>query len=235
MNRAARSFRGFTVVELMMSMAFISILMLAIALTVIQISNIYNKGLTMKSVDQAGRTLSLDMRQTVAQSQPFNIDTALRLQKYPNSNANDPDGGRLCTGTYSYVWNFGKAMDNPINEYDSGSDTIRFAKVRDNGGQYCADVSKLVQRQDAVELLSSSDNDLAIQSFQITKLVDDPTIGQALYRIVMEIGTNNQTALEKIDTLNTMCRPPSDASSLQDFCAINQFDFTVQAGNKGGV
>jgi type II secretory pathway pseudopilin PulG len=239
MNRAGnRSGQGFTIVELLVAMTFVSILMLAIAVTVIQISNIYNKGLTMRAVDQAGRALSLEIRQTVAGSQPFNSDTALRFQRYPNSDTGKPDGGRFCTGLYTYVWNFGKSMANPINKYSTGNDEIRFAKVRDNGGQYCADPTKAIEPQDAVELLSKGDRDLAIQSFKVTKMIDDPTIGQALYRIVMEIGTNNQDALfqeDSIDTVDTRCRPPSDDSSLQNFCAVNQFDFTVQAGNKGGA
>ncbi len=232
------SSRGFTLIELIMAMAFVSILMLAIAVTIIQISGIYNKGMTMKAVDQAGRAISLEIRQSLAQSPPFNVDTALRFQRYPESSANSPDGGRFCTGIYSYVWNFGKSMANPINKYSLGDEQIRFAKVRDNGSQYCAEQTKPIQQQDAIELLSAGDRDLAIQGFAVTKLADDPTIGQALYRIVMEIGTNNQDALQKTEALNsidTTCRPPSDDASLQDFCAVNLFDFTVQAGNKGGM
>lgn len=236
-HEANRSQNGFTIVELLISMTFVSILLLAIAITVIQIGNVYNKGLTMRAVDQAGRTISLDIRQTLAQSQPFNPDSVFHLQRYPDSDANNPDGGRLCTGTYSYIWNFGKASKKPINKYAAGEDEIRFAKVRDNGGQYCAELSRPVQQADAVELLSAGDRDLAIQSFSIRRLINDATVGQALYRIVLEIGTNNQDTLQRtqaLDTLDTSCKPPSDDSALQEYCAVNQFDFTAQAGNRGG-
>ncbi len=237
MNRAAKQSSGFTIIELLMAMAFISVLLLVIALTVIQISNIYTKGLTMKAVDQAGRTISTDIRQTLSQSQPFSVDTAFQLQRYPESDAKSPDGGRLCTGLYSYVWNFGKSINKPINTYSLGGDDIRFIRVRDSGAQYCADPTKKIQQSDATELLSGGNQDLAIQSFAITKLADDATVGQALYRIVVEIGTNNQDALQQVqtlDTIDTTCKPPSDDSSLQNYCAVNQFDFTAQAGNKGG-
>lgn len=243
MNREDSREQGFTIIELLLAMTFVSVLLLTIAMTVIQISNIYNKGLTMKAVDQSGRSLSLDLRQTLAASQPFNTDTAFRLQQ-----ANDgrgPGGGRLCTGLYSYVWNFGRtlsadpARSAPVNEYRANASILRFVRVRDTGGQYCADLGKQIEKDDATELLAGGDRDVALQSFSITKLAEDPTVGQALYRIVMQIGTNNQEALEQVDgeELNTMdsrCKPPSDASSLQDFCAVNKFDFTVQAGNKGG-
>ncbi len=229
---------GFTIIELMMAMAFVSVLLLIIAMTVIQISNIYNKGLTMKAVAQAGRTISEDIKQTLGKSQPFAVDTAFRLQRYPESPTSTSDGGRLCTGLYTYVWNYGRSLSgNPINTYESGDDQIRFVRVRDSGGQYCADPTKKIQQSDATELLSAENSDLAIQSFTIMQLASDAAIGQALYRVVMEIGTNNQDALQQtqtIDTIDTTCRPPSDDASLQHFCAVNQFDFTAQAGNKGG-
>ncbi len=237
MNLEDRS-RGFTLIELMLAMAFVSMLLLVIAATVIQISNIYNKGLTMKMVDQAGRAISTDIRQTLSKSQPFSVETAFRLQRYPGND--QPDGGRLCTGLYSYIWNYGRSLDKPINVYSFGDNQIRFIRVRDSGGQYCADPTKKIQESDATELLSSESDSIAVQTFAIERIANDPTIGQALYRIVMEIGTNNQDALQQtqtnnsIDTMDTSCKPPSDDESLQTYCAVNQFDFTAEAGNKGG-
>ena len=241
MNRVGKSEQGFTIIELLVAMAFVSILLLGIAMTVIQISNNYNKGLTMKAVDQSGRTISADIRQTLSASQPFKPDTA--FIEIPRDDQRGNGGGRLCTGRYTYAWNYGSAIaDNAeVNVYDSPGDTIRFVRVLDNGGQYCAFLGKNkpmpIKKSDATELLSAGDKDLAIQSFAITQLASDSSIGQALYRIVMEIGTNNQDALQQtqsLDTIDTSCKPPSDESSLQDFCAVNQFDFTAQAGNKGG-
>ena len=54
----------------------------------------------------------------------------------------------------------------------------------------------------------------------------------------MEIGTNDQDSIQQDtyqNTIDTRCKPPSDEDALQDFCAVNKFDFTVQAGNKGGA
>lgn len=237
MNQEANKSSGFTIIELLVAMAFIAMLLLVIAATVIQISGMYNKGLTMRSVDQAGRTITTDLRSTLSESQPFNVDTAYKLQRYPDSDLNDPDGARLCTGLYSYIWNFGKSLDDPINKYTSGNDEIRFVRVRDSGGQYCADQTKMINRADATELLSSESSNLAIQSFNIKQLANDSSIGQALYRIVMEIGTADQSALQQVrqlDTIDTSCKPPSDDEAMQNYCAVNQFDFTAQAGNKGG-
>ena len=244
-QRQANNREGFTIIELLLAMTFVSILLLGIAMTVIQIGSIYNKGLTMKSVDQAGRALSDDIRRTLSQSQPFIVNTssfyAGRLPATDRSAL--PDGGRLCTGLYTYVWNSGEALakQKPLNEYVSASKAtaqndasaeIRFIRVQDGGGQYCADPSKQIDKTKSTELLATKGGDLAVQDFSITQLspVDNP-LGQALYRIKLVIGTNNQDAL---DTMDMTCRPPADDKSLQDFCAINRFDFTAQAGNKGG-
>jgi type II secretory pathway pseudopilin PulG len=231
MNRADR---GFTIIELMLAMMFVSMLLLGIALTVIQIGNVYNKGLTMKAVDQAGRSIANDMRLVISESQPIVLDSALKEQRYPNSDPNSPDGGRFCTGQFSYIWNYGKSIDRPINKYALGDDVVRFARVKDNGAEYCAQPNKPVLQQDATELLAAGDRDLAIQSFSIIPVASDPTVGQAIYRIIMEIGTNNQGAIQKLSTQDTSCKPPNDDGALQEFCSVNRFDFTAIAGNKGG-
>lgn len=242
-HQASRT-KGFTIIELLLAMTFVSILLLGIAMTVIQIGSIYNKGLTMKSVDQAGRALSDDIRRILSQSQPFVVNSSsFYVGRLPATDRSAlPDGGRLCTGLYSYIWNSGEALakQKPLNEYASArastqTDTnneIRFIRVQDGGGQYCADPSRPIEKSRSTELLATKSGDLAVQDFSISQLspIDNP-LGQALYRIKLVIGTNNQDAL---DTMDMTCRPPADDKSLQDFCAINRFDFTAQAGNKGG-
>lgn len=241
MNHKVKIASGFTIIELMMAMAFVSVLLVIITLTVLQISNIYNKGLVMRAVNQSGTTISADIRQTLSQSQPFTVATAFYLQSSnggATTNVGDAVGGRLCTGTYSYIWNFGKA-NSPVNLYTTDDKQIHFIRVRDNGAQYCANLGSRIDTSDSAdprEFLAADDN-LAIQSFAVTKLADDVPIGQALYRVIFEIGTNDRDTLQQdqhIDTIDTSCKPPSDDSSLQNYCAVNQFDFTAQAGNKGG-
>ncbi|USN96449.1 MAG: type II secretion system protein [Candidatus Nomurabacteria bacterium] len=246
MNHEADNRSGFTIIELTLAMTFVSVLLIVIALTVIQIITIYNRGLTMQQVDQAGRAISTDIRQTLSQSQPFSISTALCLQKQLGAcgaSANDAYGGRLCTGTYSYVWNLSDSLSHNIhvNVYDNGvNKEIRFIRVRDNGGRYCANPDAKINESDATQLLDKGGH-IALQSFNIAEIAKDPTTNEALYRVVMEIGTDDLSTVDRtasssgaIDTIDTSCKPPSDSSSLQDFCAINHFDFTALAGNKGG-
>jgi hypothetical protein len=67
---SSRQSKGFTLVELMLSMAFVSLLLLAIALLVIQISNMYNKGLTLRAVNESGQLIASDLQETLNTSVP---------------------------------------------------------------------------------------------------------------------------------------------------------------------
>lgn len=244
MNRGVRATTtGFTIVELMLAMTFVSLLLMAIATTVIQMGKIYNRGTTLKAVDQTGRAISEDLQRTLGASRPLDIGTAEAagsqyvVQVHPGGDPARPDGGRLCTGTYTYVWNMGYALARPINTYAVGADQIRLVKVRDVGGAYCGDVTQPIVQDDAAELLAAGDRELALQSFTIAEVATDPLLDQALYRIVMEVGTNDQDALMRtvaLTTIDTACKPPSEEQSREEFCAVNKFEFTARAGNKGG-
>lgn len=242
-HKSKKSEFGFTIIELMMAMAFISVLLVVITMTIIQIGNIYNKGLTMRAVNQSGTTISTDIRQTLSSSQPFDVTKAFFLQSQNGgvtTNVGDAVAGRLCTGTYSYIWNFGKSSTS-VNAYENSDKKIGFVRVRDNGAQYCANLGSKIADSDQAdprEFFATDDASLAIQSFSITKLATDTALSQALYNIVFEVGTNDADALQReqhIDTIDTTCKPPSDASALQNYCAVNRFDFTAQAGNRGGA
>lgn len=263
MNREAKQ-QGFTIIELTLAMTFVSVLMVAIAMTITQLANIYNKGTTLRAVDQAGRAISRDIQTTLAEAQPLDIDSDgdeganLRSQVQVGGDVTKPDGGRLCTGSYSYIWNTGRLLasetDNDqasgeeVNKYETSTERIRLVKVRDTGAIYCSDTSLDIKKEDATELLSSGDRRLAIQSLSITAAAVDAVTQQALYRIQLEIGTNDENSLcqpvggdtscladqqTEINTIDTRCKPPSDDDSRRDFCAVNKFEFTVRAGNRG--
>jgi len=248
MNRTTSKQSGFTIIELTLAMAFVSVLLIVIALTVIQIINIYNKGMTLKAVDQSGRAISTDIRRTLSESQPFTVDNAhFCLKDVSTSGCNTPPtnakGGRLCTGAYSYIWNYAFNRGGPIgdkdvpNTYSSSSSRIRFVRVRDVSAKYCASPASLVDTNDhPVELLSGDANSgIALQDLTITKVADDSSVGETLYLFKMVIGTDESEAVDTTTTTATaQCKSPSGGGGLQNFCAINRFDFTALAGNKGG-
>lgn len=218
MTRHYQRNSGFTIIELMLAMVFISFLLLAIAGVVMQIGAIYNKGVTMKSVNQAGSQIVADIKRTIGSSQVFDTTTSFKSDVAGG-------GGRLCTGTYTYVWNYGVLTKY---HYVGNPKPLRFVRFQDNGGQYCQLPEKTqVQEADATELLSQVE--LAIQGFEIKKVTVDDTGGMAVYNLSIIISNADQSY---IDTVASQCKPPSDGGQ-QDFCAVNQFDFTARTGDKG--
>ena len=236
MNRD--NIKGFTLIELMLAMTFIAALLVAIAVTTIQISTIYTKGITLREVDQAGRSVSDELQRNIASAVPFDVtpkrdaSPTTATSKYVVRDG----GGRLCLGRYTYAWNYGKALKGGagapgvFNRYNDGTE-VRFAKVNDAGSALCADPTLVVQKSAASDLLSSGDRDLVLHTFTITKTASDAEIGQALYAISMTIGTNDRAQLT---TNDTSCKPPSEGEGNESYCSVNQFDIIARAGNKSG-
>lgn len=216
---------GFTLVELMLAMAFVAVLLLAVGGVVMQIGGIYSKGSTMKSVNQASRSIVADMRRTIGESAPFALETSLKAAE-----------GRLCTGTYSYVWNIGSEADSEdastqLNRFAGGDSDkqLRLVRIRDSGKQYCAGTASApIRFSDATELLSYGN--LAVQQLAVEQLTTNVTNGLALYAITILVSDADKGAINTIGK----CKLPSEDASYQNYCAVNEIDFTAQAGNKGG-
>ena len=232
--------KGFTLIELMLAMTFISVLLIAIAMTTIQISNIYTKGITLREVSQAGRTISDDLQRSIGGSAPFDLAPTAT----PASYVQQQTGGRLCVGKYSYLWNYGQAITqaqnaNSLDNHFDDNTFIRFLRVLDadrslcqrqaNGGNGGAGAYPNPEKSESVELLASGDRDLAIHSFTIAKTAEEAATSQAMYAISFVIGTNDQAQLT---TNDASCRPPSDSVGAEEYCSVNQFDIVARAGNQ---
>lgn len=219
---------GFTIIELMLSMTFLSMLMLVIALTTIQISNIYNKGVTLREVDQAGRSVSASLQRSIAAAVPFNTTKSVSA---PSSSQYivRGDGGRLCLGNYTYAWTYGPNIASPtLNKYLVGGAAVRFAKIADPGASLCKGNPGAIDATKASELLTSGDRDLVVQSFDIHQTASEPITGEALYAISMIIGTSDTTQLLAD---KSACKPPSGIAGADNYCSVNQFDIIAHAGN----
>lgn len=241
MTRHHNHISGFTLVELMLSMTFVGILLVVIAMTTINIMGTYTKGLTVREVNQAGRTITEDIQRTIATTVPFTVSPAKTGD--PNDEPNvkyvvQSGGGRLCTGAYTYAWNYGNTskLDStsavPVyNKYADSDEVIRFVKVSDAGGILCADITRDIERGQAKDFLLAGDRNLAVHKFTVTSDRKDDASGQALYAINLTIGTNDR---RQINASNTTCRPPSEGSGFEEFCAVNQFSIIARAGNRSG-
>lgn len=237
-----RTTKGFTLVELMLAMTFISTLLLVIAMTIVQIANIYNRGMILKGVNQTARSISEELDRAVSASSTFTTDPS--AQRYVNNQW----GGRMCLGQSSYIWNYGAALSQQSanrNMYSSlntagnivrdGADTrseIGFVKVLDPAGSYCipngSGVYPLINPTNATELLRAGDHTLAVHALSVTSAASakDELSAQALYKIAFTIGTNN---LDALTADRTACKAPNEAGSDLNYCAIQQFTIVLRA------
>jgi hypothetical protein len=192
----------------------------------------YSKGLTIKSVNQAGRDLGDSIRRDAA---------SVGVVKSPiiQPDAQGAGGlGRLCLGGVSYLWNTHDALQQGNTSGVAYSDNIAkkivLARVVDAGGNYCTKAGETypinVSSLTANEMLPSDNGDLAIYSLTLVRVpsLSAPSVpNEALYDIQYTIGTNDAGS---INTGDLSCIPPSDANQNYNFCSINNFEMIVRVG-----
>ena len=244
MIRAHRT-KGFTIVELSLAMTFVSMLLLAIAMTAIQAGSLYNKGLVLESVNQAGRDIGDMLRRDFMQA------NAVRISK-----GDDPSSaviwlkkggqlysGRVCLGGYSYLWNAPAVLNGKVSSDEStpvvrrSGKLVNFVRVVDEGGILCTSVDRaqptvINPSVPLVGLLDDKGNKgvvLAIHSLDVRALIYREDNAEAIYGINYTIGTSETDEMNGvINTADQSCKPPSDSASNNEFCAINQFEMIVR-------
>lgn len=250
-----RKHQGFTLVELMFAMSFISILLLSIALIAIQAGKTYNHGLVLRSVNHAGRDIGDILRrdflqadqQQVSQSEEGNASViSFRSgDKYI--------GGRFCLGNISYIWNSPEVLDAEAdsmissNEYISRftsngvDEVINFVRVSDVGGAMCKEqddgkyITQLDDDQFEVTNLLKRQSDegevvIGLHSLDVRPVDRANERSDGLFQIAYTLGTSR---LSEIKTADQSCKPPIEEDlpveeSNLEFCAINQFNIIVR-------
>lgn len=242
MNHEVKT-RGFTLIELMLAMTFISILLLTIALTIVQIANIYNRGTITKELNASSRSISTDLDHTLRASGSFSLEPAA------NRYVSKTWGGRLCTGQYSYIWNYGSALsslDPSRNQY-SGPATagntvvtggitryeISLVKAPDAGAIYCTPNGSggypNVSPVGAVELLRTGDHGLVLHYFDVTTAptAKDVLSSQELYKMTYVLGTNDLDALTGA-TDQLACKGPGEDGADLNYCDVQKFTIVLR-------
>lgn len=242
LSRASK--KGFTLIELMLAMAFISALLVMIAMVSIQAGRIYNTGLTLRSVNQSGRTISDTIRRDFIRSDQRLVSVAsggsgsvIELKE-----SGVVKSGRFCLGNYSYLWNSPNVLDGAAGSsgvvIDTTGKPINFVRVADEDGLLCENsgggyitnltsggfddskITRLLKTQTDGEDVVLSIHDLSIVP---VAEVADSSIG--IFEVDFKVGTSR---MSEIDTVNQSCRPPADSESNTEFCAINQFNMMVR-------
>jgi prepilin-type N-terminal cleavage/methylation domain-containing protein len=213
--------QGFTMIELLFAMSFVSVLLILILTATIQIGRIYNKGISLKQVNQSGLSIGNDLRTTMrAANAPIDTDALGQ--------------GRLCLGSYSYVWNTGDILGN---KYDGDPNTrIGLVKVNDPARAMCGTGGNYPQvpKDKAKELLvvegngenegGSSGVSLRVRNLSVDRVA---TVGLGYaYTVSYTLSTDDNNL---ITADSTSCKGGKD----DEFCALNKFTFTTYARQGG--
>ena len=121
---------GFTLIELMLAVAFLGTLLLSIAMLAMRLVDMYTKGATMRSVNSVGSAIMDDMRAHISSSTPWmgglgdgltKDNAAKDKRQYYRYHTYTVDSGTaeaesyvdygaFCTNSYTYVFNNQPAM-----------------------------------------------------------------------------------------------------------------------------
>jgi len=224
--------RGFTIIEITIVMAFVSVLVLAVVLATVYTGKMYAKGVTLKSLNQVGRDVSDAMRRDMTDANPKRV-------MYVATGTAPLQTGRLCLGSVSYVWNTADLMlsasTNPRFKKADGNEA-HLVRVVDPSSRYCVDTGsgypmEIATTESATEYLIGNSSDLAVYRFSLTPIYrsGDDTVAQGLFRIGLTIGTNEAGTTDMTDGTVT-CKAPSDNAANFDFCSVRDFDFVMRAG-----
>jgi len=208
---------GFTIIELTLALAYVAFIMTFIVVVLVQVMNIYNKGIAMRQIDQTGRQLSAD------------VADQTRFNGMVNLSALSAD--RLCVGGVSYIWNLTDQSGNfpsntPANTYSGTTTNFGLVRVVDPTQSYCQASSGNYPSpprgsQQVTELVSTN---VAILKF--TAAVSS----NGLLSIDVVLSTSGQNVAQYINN-NWTCASHGDNSPNQ-FCAVGEFNNIIyQRGN----
>ena len=172
--------KGFTLIELSLSIVFIAILSITIVLIIMNTVTSYHRGLTLSQINTVGMDLVDELRATIqnSPSRPVTDECATNFTegskaykncmddkarkftvgvKYASVDTrgkgvvNAPIWGVFCTGAYSYVWNSGYFFNNA---YKIGNGGVAMASLRYKTG-------------------TSADASATVSGFKLLKVQDD--------------------------------------------------------------
>ena len=233
--------RGFTIIELTLAMAFISVLLLAIVMTSIQAGRIYNRGAVLRSINQAGRDISDTLRRDFLQTNANSIKFESTADEPVISvrNGGEVVSGRFCLGQYSYIWNAPDVLNDStrwsssgIVKADGAPSPVTFVRVEDANGALCekspigaypATIAASARFTNLLKPITVDDVVIAIYDLKVMRITDAAGKPEQLYRIEFTLGTSETSEID-----GTSCKPPNDDESNMEFCAINNFDMIVR-------
>jgi prepilin-type N-terminal cleavage/methylation domain-containing protein len=202
----AKRQKGFTIVELMIALAFVAFILIFATTAVIQVMQTYNKGVAIKQINQAGRTTLEALTRFLRTADPGAVNVAAVTSN-----------NRACFGNVSYVWNLYNTPASTANRYDDGS-SLTFVRVNDAANAMCtptAGVYPPVPKPQAADILSSN-------VWVMSVAISAPTVDAPLVDVSINLAVANDPAITAGNcTLG---------GNTGQFCATSNFSTTVMTG-----
>ena len=200
---------GFTLVELMLAMAFVSFILLFIVFAMLQVMGNYNKGIAIKNINQTSRTIVEEMARLVRSTSAEAINTSKVTSN-----------GRVCFGNISYVWNVKSGTTNKFTD----NTPVTMVRVEDPSGTLCGASLPAVDSTKATTLISGN---VWVQAVQVTV-----SGNQKLVDFTLRLSTANENQPTGTDSVwgpSSVCEGGSNGN----YCAVAQFSTTVSTRNGG--
>ena len=204
--------RGFTITEMMVAMAFLTFMLIFLMTAIVQVVRIYNKGLSIRQINQAGRQFAEDFTRTA------------RYGSTPTYNATLK---RICVNGVTYAWNLydpttpaAMAAANRNRYISAPGEAISMVRVSDGGGTLCGggDINKSVSQ----EVIST---DINVKSVSFTTREAGRIVDVSV--VFSTGGQNAPTTITPGPPPTFRCAGGTDGS----FCAFGEFNATVYTRN----
>ncbi len=202
--------KAFTLVELMLSCAFLGTMLIAIAALTIRIVNIYKKGISLRSVNSVGRNIMNDLDRNIGGSVlgaiDINPDASAgsvikpedfeeKRKKYYFAAKNDDNTqkyGIFCTGSLAYVWNTaetlkklekGESSEAIIIKSTSGGSNHapRLARINTSGFSQCESMADI----------EDFSNTVYVEADKYVELISKDESNLAIYDFVVQPAVNS--------------------------------------------
>lgn len=207
--------QGFTLIELMLALAFVGFIILFVVLAITQVMRTYNKGLTVKEINQTARTTLEDMTRITRSSSSVTTSSVI--------------DGRACFGSVSYVWNL---QGGNANKFDSaGNPAVTLVRVNDAGGAMCVKTSGAYPNVPSAQATTLLSNRAWVQMLDVSV-----NSANNLVTITLQLSTPDDVASPTLeDPVPASPSNPSDSTTWirckgtpgAEFCAVATFSTTV--------
>ncbi len=200
---------GFTVIELMLAMAFLAFVLLFVVTALLQMMRTYNKGLVYKEINQAGRTISEELTRNLRTAKPGSVNIQLQTE------------GRICLGGQAYVWN---SPGSDMNRYAvDRTPIVGIVRVVDTAKEMCAKPGGTL-----VDIPRDQTTELAGGAVQMQRFSLQQADNGNISIITMFLSTAGENAPTS-EAGEIIC----PAGNAGEFCAVADLSTTVTTRNRG--